>query len=117
MDATLIGNLLLSLAAGEDTWTFELPVLKCQTVAPPNASLRAPLGGLNLVIGTAALLARFPGMPAMYKESISAELSTGVWRINAPRLKTTDATRVQLEQTFDFAPDYSAFIYGTPLTS
>lgn len=117
MDATLVSNLLLSLAAGEDTWTFELPVLKCQTVAPPNATLRASLGGLNRLIGTDALLARFPDMPAMYQESISTDLGAGFWRINAPRLKTMDATRVQLEQTFDFATDYNPFIYGTPLTA
>ncbi len=112
----LFRQLASSLAAGDEEFMFEIPVLKVQRVTPPGSSIRAAFGGLNRFIATSTLLARFLSMPDIIRDGIERDLAVGYWLINAPRVKTQDATRILVEEMYEYSQDYNQWSYGPPLT-
>jgi hypothetical protein len=117
IDTTLLTNLVSSLAAGDEEFVFEVPIVKVQRVAPPGSSIRAQFGGINRYLSTATLLNRYPDLPEIIAENISSQLSAGYWQIAAPRIKTQDATRVLIEELYEYADSYNTWSYGAPLTA
>ncbi len=116
LSVDLFRQLASSLAAGDEEFMFEIPVLKVQRVTPPGSSIRAAFGGLNRFIETSFLLSRFPSIPDIIKEGIQRDLAGGYWLINAPRVKTQDATRILVEEMYEYSQDYNRWSYGAPLT-
>jgi hypothetical protein len=116
IDGDLFRQLASSLAAGDEEFMFEIPVLKVQRVTPPGSSIRAAFGGLNRFIATSTLLGRFPSMPDIIRDGIERDLAVGYWLINAPRVKTQDATRILVEEMYEYSQDYNQWSYGAPLT-
>ena len=117
VNVTLIGEVANSLAVGDEEFVFEVPIVKVQRVAPPGSSIRADFGGINHYITTNGLLARYPELPPIIAENIQGQLSEGYWQIAAPRIKTQDATRVLIEELYEYADSYNTWSYGAPLTA
>lgn len=115
MDLAVIEPLADSLVSGDEELELEIPVVKVQRVAPPGSSIRADFGGLSKYIATPTMLARYPAMPPIIRENISGQLNNGFWKVLAPRVKTQDATRVVIEEAYEYKPKYNRWTYGNPL--
>lgn len=117
ISTSLVTSLANSLAAGDEEFAFEVPALKVQRVTPPGSSIRATFGGINRFISTTGLLSRYPAIPDIIREGIAGDLASGFWQIAAPRIKTQDATRVLVEELFEYSDSYNTWSYGEPLTA
>ena len=119
-DGTIWDEVYKDLAASrKDDILWDRPVLIRRSAAPHASSVRASYALHNRVLTTAALLGRFPDIPAIYAENIATDCAGGYWRAGGLEGTPIDETTASLSQQFTYLgtdlPSY--FRYGTILTS